>query len=619
MTDRQLWEALGGIPQEDILRAMPPSWKTGEKPPRRAPRVVSFFLDNGWVAAVLSVLVAASLIVAIVLAGRENPAIPPVGGTLESESADIPDSESTVIPETDPLPYTTATHDGIRYRVYTGQGTAAVAGMEVDAAPDVVIPETLPTGERVTAILPKAFIKTGICSVTLPDSIEVIGESAFRNCLSLTSADLGDGAMDIHRYAFMNCTSLSDVRLSENTKAIYDGAFTSCALTSLILPGSIDTLGTAFNGNPLESVICREGIRYIADKAFDSCSSLTSIVLPKSLKHIGAEAFYNCRVLTEIHYNGYIFEWEAIQKDEHWQSNTAAGIIYCADGKIPYGTTDMETETEPTLDWSNPDDWLDKESAEFDEAEDGTMAIIMAVYEDCFLVRKLGSATMQIKINGQLPDYLSVGQEVMLRYKNIYTDFENDREEGDLVSVMDMPAPEKPVIYLYPEATTEVSVKLTVNGKLTCTYPAYRDGWRVTASPDGTLTDADGMTYNYLYWEGISYTDWDWSRGFCVRGEDTAAFLEDALARLGLSRREANEFIIYWLPRMEPNPYNIIAFQTDVYTDAAKLDIVPAPDTLIRVFMTFRASDTYVAMEPQVLTAPPRTGFVAVEWGGSEE
>lgn len=64
-----------------------------------------------------------------------------------------------------------------------------------------------------------------------------------------------------------------------------------------------------------------------------------------------------------------------------------------------------------------------------------------------------------------------------------------------------------------------------------------------------------------------------------------AAFLEDALAQLGLTRTEANEFIIYWLPRMQENAYNLIAFQHEAYTESARLTITPEPDTLIRVFM----------------------------------
>lgn len=176
----------------------------------------------------------------------------------------------------------------------------------------------------------------------------------------------------------------------------------------------------------------------------------------------------------------------------------------------------------------------------------------------------------------------------------------------------------KPVIYLYPPEETEVSVKLDYDGELTCTYPAYEDGWTVTAAPDGTLTDAAGQTYNYLYWEGLREDDYDFSQGFCVKGEDTAAFLETALADLGLTRREANEFIVYWLPLMEENPYNLITFQSDRYTDVAALTADPAPDTVIRVFMAWKSLENAVEIEPQTLTAPERTGFTLVEWGGTE-
>lgn len=177
----------------------------------------------------------------------------------------------------------------------------------------------------------------------------------------------------------------------------------------------------------------------------------------------------------------------------------------------------------------------------------------------------------------------------------------------------------KPVIYLYPEEKTQVSVTLDFDGELTSTYPAYEDGWTVDASPDGTLTDpATGRQYYCLFWEGLSPTEYDFSTGFCVAGENTAAFLEDALADLGLTEKEANEFIIYWLPKMEHNPYNLISFQTEAYTDSAALTIDPAPDTLIRVFMAWQGLDQPVEVEPQTLTAPDRTGFTAVEWGGAE-
>ena len=176
----------------------------------------------------------------------------------------------------------------------------------------------------------------------------------------------------------------------------------------------------------------------------------------------------------------------------------------------------------------------------------------------------------------------------------------------------------KPVIYLYPEETTEVSVLLDFNGELTTTYPAYDNGWRVVAEPDGTLFDENGREYYCLYWEGESDIDFDMSEGFCVKGSETAAFLEEALAKLGLTRREANEFIVYWLPLMEGNEYNVISFQTDAYTENAKLIIDPQPDTLIRVFMAWYGSGKLVEISEQSLAAPERTGFTVVEWGGSE-
>ena len=175
-----------------------------------------------------------------------------------------------------------------------------------------------------------------------------------------------------------------------------------------------------------------------------------------------------------------------------------------------------------------------------------------------------------------------------------------------------------PVIYLYPEEEAQVTVNLDFNGKLTSTYPAYGDGWTVTARPDGTLTDENGREYYCLFWEGISPREYDFSSGFCVAGADTAAFLEDALAQLGLTQREANEFIIYWLPRMEGNAYNLISFQGAAYTDGAQLDIDPAPDTLIRVFMAWRRLDQPEQIMPQELKPVERTGFTVVEWGGAE-
>lgn len=268
--------------------------------------------------------------------------------------------------------------------------------------------------------------------------------------------------------------------------------------------------------------------------------------------------------------------------------------------------------------------WLDKATAATYENDIFSDIIITRIYANCFFAEPVIPGPYEIKLNGTLSDEWCVGDQVICTYENTYYDEENNRVEADMLTIrestFEMEPGEcyKPVIYLYPAEETDISVNLILDGRLTCTYPAYNDGWTVTASPDGTLTDAKGRTYNYLYWEGETYARYDLSKGFCVKGEDTAVFLEDALEKLGLTRREANEFIVYWLPQMQDNPYNIISFQTGIYTNAAKLAVNPAPDTLIRVFMAWQASDTPVVLENQELSAPDRTGFTVVEWGGAE-
>ena len=269
------------------------------------------------------------------------------------------------------------------------------------------------------------------------------------------------------------------------------------------------------------------------------------------------------------------------------------------------------------------DEWLDMSTAE--KTDDGYVdVVIQSVYSDCFFAGTVYPMPYEYRFIGVLSEDWCVGDQVLVTYENAYTDGDRWRIEADFTSVessdlvLDPYACYKPVIYLYPEKETEVSVKLTLDGRLTCTYPEYGDGWKVTARPDGTLTDERGQSYNYLYWEGETEAQYDLSRGFCVKGEDTAAFLEDALSKLGLDRRESNEFIVYWLPLMQDNEYNIISFQTDAYTDSAKLDITPPPDTLIRVFMAWKPSDKYVQIEEQELSAPERSGFTAVEWGGTK-
>lgn len=179
--------------------------------------------------------------------------------------------------------------------------------------------------------------------------------------------------------------------------------------------------------------------------------------------------------------------------------------------------------------------------------------------------------------------------------------------------------PAKPVIYLYPTVEQEVAVKLDYQGEVLVTYPEYKDGWKVTAKPDGTLINKeDGKEYSYLFWEGKSKDKWDMSKGFVVKGEDTKDFLQETLAKMGLTPKEYNEFIVYWLPRMQDNKYNLISFSKEEYEERAKLQVTPRPDSILRVFMVFKPLKKAIIVEPQEINAFERKSFTLVEWGGAE-
>lgn len=191
---------------------------------------------------------------------------------------------------------------------------------------------------------------------------------------------------------------------------------------------------------------------------------------------------------------------------------------------------------------------------------------------------------------------------------------------------IEKPNPEtaKPVIYLYPEQETKVNVQLTFNGTLTSTYPTLPpEGWTVTAQPDGTLTDEEGRSYRYLFWEGVANVDWKQDSGFLVKAEDAREFLEESLTQLGLNELEQNDFITYWLPKLEKNGESFVTFAAEQYTDNAVLTVTPQPDSVLRVQMLISKVDdsnraAFQKLPEQELPRFEREGFVLVEWGSTD-
>ena len=176
----------------------------------------------------------------------------------------------------------------------------------------------------------------------------------------------------------------------------------------------------------------------------------------------------------------------------------------------------------------------------------------------------------------------------------------------------------KPIIYLYPTSETEIHVNLWTPENLSHTYPKYNsEKWRnVIAQPNGDLEDIDTWRKLYaLYWEWKSNNETNFDEWFVVAWRDIIPFLEEKLAVLWLNEREAEEFIVYWLPQMEGNEWNLIRFETiEEQNENMPLNITPTPNTLIRVMMDWKAIDEPVEIPEQQLITPERNGFTVVEW-----
>jgi hypothetical protein len=173
----------------------------------------------------------------------------------------------------------------------------------------------------------------------------------------------------------------------------------------------------------------------------------------------------------------------------------------------------------------------------------------------------------------------------------------------------------KPVIYLYPEEKSSVSV--TVGADVTKSEPLYRNGWRVVAHPDGTLEHADGV-FGSLFWDGFGHGAYPTiDRGFVVKRDEVEDTLRSHLVTLGFIGREIEDFIEYWMPLMPQTPYVRLSWLGTKDMDAlAPLTISPQPDTVIRAFLDFEGVEHPYILKTQKLPYTPRVGFTAVEWGG---
>lgn len=184
-----------------------------------------------------------------------------------------------------------------------------------------------------------------------------------------------------------------------------------------------------------------------------------------------------------------------------------------------------------------------------------------------------------------------------------------DYQDLSFAEPMQMAAPN---LYLYPPETITVDVSLgfPVGGHVTVSEPPYEDGWRVQVDPQGWIDNEHG----YLFYETSVPQRATTDEGWLLDGANLERDLRRLLSRQGFVGREIDDFIDFWVPRLEGAPWFAVYPQ-----DAAALvtlTIDPPPDQIRRVLFLIRPLRAPLSLQPPRDLGPLyREGFVALEWG----
>ena len=250
------------------------------------------------------------------------------------------------------LPYDPATtpvsvEGSIQY--VTADGKAYI--VSCDASGELVVPDTL-GGCPVVALLPGAFVKaTELTKLTLPDSVEEIGEKCFVSC-SATLERLPKNLKKLGYAAFERATDngmkLLDGTIPAGVTVIPTDCFHGVQMESLTLPAGLEVIAdSAFSGAGLKEVTFLGGVKTIGDHAFSS-NDLKEVTIPEGLERLGSWAFGVCDKLEKLALPQSLKEvGEFIFGYEHPEKLTVYGYIdtpifdYCMSARIPF--VDRET------------------------------------------------------------------------------------------------------------------------------------------------------------------------------------------------------------------------------------------------------------------------------------
>ncbi|MFT5778134.1 MAG: hypothetical protein ACI837_001090 [Crocinitomicaceae bacterium] len=179
----------------------------------------------------------------------------------------------------------------------------------------------------------------------------------------------------------------------------------------------------------------------------------------------------------------------------------------------------------------------------------------------------------------------------------------------------------KPVIYLYPEEETQITLGMDIHGTEQFLYPKYEDQWEFTAHPSGDLQFGEN-TYNYLFWEAKSNDVMQLDRsqpGFIVQQNEVVFFLEEKLTLANLSSKEKADFITFWGPLLVQNDLNLVHFIfNEECNHYAEMNIQPTPSSIYRIYIVWAPISEHFEIQEQTIQAANRDGFHLIEWGGFE-
>lgn len=189
----------------------------------------------------------------------------------------------------------------LAYTLSEDKSSYAVSGIGSYIDKEVVIPASyhnLP----VTEIAEGAFQESAVTKITLPDTVTVIGKSAFEYCKDLQFVTLGASVKTVGELAFSNCESLQTVLFSEGVQTIENYAFQNChKLNFSALPSTLKYIGkAAFFGVALQELHLPDALETLGSHAFGSCSKLKKLTVGSSLQTIGSCAFSHCVELQQI-------------------------------------------------------------------------------------------------------------------------------------------------------------------------------------------------------------------------------------------------------------------------------------------------------------------------------